>query len=413
MASADGPRPASKSALGVIFMVLFLDLIGFGIILPILPFLGLAFHATPLGVGALLAIYSLMQFVFAPFWGHLSDRIGRRPVILASSALMAVSLVAFGLAPNYWVLLAARGFAGFAGANIGVAQAYVADVTTPENRAKGMGMVGAAIGLGFVIGPAMGAFLSTWGLSAPAFAAAGLGFVNVVFAYFRLREPDRKDSARAGHRFAAFDPKALARTFSRPVVGPFVVLNLLLVLGFSAMESTFALFLNAELFWSERETGFLFFYVGIVIVVVQGALIGPLVRRFGERHLLTVGLVGMGLALAALPFSTELTLLLITVGALAAANGLANPSLSSLVSRAASGEEQGQVLGVFQGAASLGRAIGPMIGNAAFAFIAPGAGFLAGAMLMGVALVAAIIAFTQDRGSTGTPATDVAAQPPG
>ncbi len=408
----DAGTETRKGALGVIFLILFLDLVGFGIILPVLPFIGLRFSASAIGVGALLAIYSVMQFVFAPVWGRLSDRIGRRPVILASSAAMSLSFIAFAFAPNYAVLFAARAFAGIAAANIGVAQAYVADITSPEDRAKGMGMVGAAIGLGFVVGPAIGGTLSAYGFAVPALLAAALSALNVAVGYVLLKE-SRRPGAASGQlvRAGIFDGRRFLETASRPVVGPLIILNFVFILGFSAMESTLALFLDATRGWAEQESGFLFFYVGVVIVIAQGALIGPLVRRFGERALLVTGLVGTGLALIALPFSSTLTLLLATVGVLALANGLASPTLSSLVSRAAADHEQGNVLGVYQGASSLARAIGPIIGSVAFAFVAPGAGFLVGAALTGIALMAASVAFVQARaGSTaldGEPVTPI------
>ncbi|MGA8891868.1 MAG: MFS transporter [Anaeromyxobacteraceae bacterium] len=374
-----------QASLGILFLVVFVDLLGFGMVIPVLPLYAKTLGAPEEWVGLLSSGYSAMQFVFAPIWGRLSDRVGRRPVLLASIAMTAVAFAMYGFSTGFAWLLVARLFAGIATANIAIAQAYVADVTTPETRAKGMGLIGAAFGLGFVLGPAFGGFLSRWSLSAPSFAAAGLAAVNLVAAWFILGEPAHRQAASHGAR-----PRGLAALRSelrKPGVLALMVIYFVAIAAFSAMENTYA-FLATERFGLETQKVFyLFAYIGIIVVIVQGGLIGPLTRRFGEKTLLVAGLLLQAVALGALPFVSGLGGLLAATAPLALGSGLTSPTLSSLLSKLARDDDQGGTLGLGQSAAAVGRVVGPEAGTWTYTNQAPFVPYLGGAALMAVAAV--------------------------
>lgn len=359
-----------KSPLFILFMTVFLDLLGFGMVLPLLPYYAVTFGADAFAVGALLAVYSIMQLIFSPIWGRLSDRVGRRPVLIGSLFGSALGLLAFGLANSLLALFAARMFAGMAAATIGTAQAYIADSTTPENRAKGMGMIGAAFGLGFVFGPALGGVLAHYGHGVPAFVAAGLAVANGVFAIARL--PESLPLERRGEVVErGFSPRRLGRAAAIPGMRPLMSLYFLAIFAFATMEATFPLLTLQLLKFTEVENGYVFAYIGVLIVILQGGLVGRLSRRFGEKRLVIAGSWLLGAGLAALPFASSLALLLVALVPLACGNGLCNPSLTSLISRTTEGHAQGETLGVAQSMASLGRILGPLWGGFAFAALGP------------------------------------------
>jgi DHA1 family tetracycline resistance protein-like MFS transporter len=272
-----------KPGLLVVYLTVFIDLVGFGIILPQLPYYAEAFGATGVWVGALLTAYSATQFLGASFLGRLSDRIGRRPVLLASLAGSAVSLVLSGLATSLATLVLARALAGLFGGSIAAAQAYVADSTTLEERARYMGFLGASIGLGFVLGPALGSGLARFGFGTAAFVAAGLAAANLVFGLFKLPEthgPERRHLAASRPDFSH-----LVAALRHPSMGRLLAATFLATLAFVAMEATFALLGEHRFGLDPARLGLVFTYVGVVIVVVQGGLVGPLAARFGERTL--------------------------------------------------------------------------------------------------------------------------------
>ncbi len=390
-----------RPSLAVLFMTVFLDLVGFGIVIPLLPFYAESFlageseRAQAALVGVLMASYSAMQFVFAPVWGRLSDRVGRRPVILASVAGSVASLTAFALASSFAWLLAARAFAGVAGANVAAAQAYVADVTTPENRARGMGTIGAAFGLGFIVGPAIGGFFGQWGFAAPAFVAAGLSAVNLALAIALLPESlPAGGPARPAARWSVFDLRRIGDLAARPAVLGLVALGFLVTTAFSMMEATFGLWSEDAHGFDATRTGYLFAFLGVVIATVQGGLVGPLSRRLGERRLLLAGISGMGVGLALLPVTASTPALYGVAGLLAFSNALANPSLLTLLSFEAAADEQGGALGLAQSLSSLARVVGPVYGGFALGTIGLAAPFLTGAlgMLLALALATVVIA---------------------
>lgn len=384
----------NRSALGILFIVVFIDLLGFSMVIPIMPLYAKELGASEAWTGLLSTGYSAMQFVFAPIWGRFSDRVGRRPVLLLSIAMTAVAFFIYALADSFAVLLVSRLFAGIATANIAIARAFVADVTPPEGRAKGMGLIGAAFGLGFVLGPAIGGVLSHWSVAAPFYAAAGLAAANGIAAWFILPEPEqrsvREEAARS--RFGAF-----LREFARPGVRRIVFIYFLTVLAFSAMENTYAFLAHARYGLGRAGVNYLFAYIGVIVVIVQGGLIGPLNRVFGEQKLLVAGLAFQAIGLAALPYAGSVGGLAVATAPLALGSGLAQPSLSSLLSRLAREDDQGGTLGIGESAAAFGRILGPEAGTFTFGRLSMAFPYVAGAALMALA---ALIGVTVRGGRT-------------
>jgi DHA1 family tetracycline resistance protein-like MFS transporter len=379
----------NRSALATLFVVVFVDLLGFGMVIPVMSLYAEHLGARSSETGWLMTGYSAMQFVFTPIWGRLSDRFGRRPLLLLSIAMTAASFVWYALAPSFAWLLASRLFAGFATANIAIAQAYIADVTPPEGRARGMGIIGAAFGLGFVLGPALGGVLSTVSLAAPGYAAAALAAANGVVALFVLQEPkDRVAAPRRAHVAALVDE------LRRPGIRRIILIYLVSTLAFSAMEATFALIAAHRFALVQRQVNWVFAFIGVVVVIVQGGLVGPLTRRFGEKALLVAGILAQAVALAAIPYAGGMAGLLAACVPLAAGSGLSNPALSSLLSRSARAEDQGGTLGFGQSAAALGRIAGPISATTLYDRVWVGAPYLAGAALM---LAAGAVASTLRR----------------
>jgi len=373
----------------ILFLIVFVDLVGFGLIIPLLPFYAERFGASPQLVTILMAVFSLMAMIAAPFWGRLSDRIGRRPVLMASMAAAALAYLWMGFASELWMLFAARAFAGICAGNIAAAQAYIADVTSPEKRARGMGLIGAAFGLGFIIGPALGGLVAgndvaTADLETPGLIAAGLSATAFLGVVLLLPEslPAAVRARQARSRFGA-----LCSAFRQPVLARLLMVFFLVILAFAGMESTFALWAMREHGWGPAQIGYVFTYVGLLSAVMQGGLIGPLTRRFGEERLLLSGLALIALGLLVLPFSRTLPPLLVAVSALAIGMGAMQPSLNSLISRRAGAEEQGEVMGVAQSVGSLSRVLGPIMAGALFESFGRNSPFLWGAALVAAALL--------------------------
>lgn len=416
---SSAPRKVGRSPLLVIFVTVFIDLLGFGIIIPMLPFYAQDFGASEFLVGLLFASYSLMQFLFAPVWGRVSDAVGRRPIILISLLGTSLAFTIFGLAQSLLILFVGRILAGAFGAVITTAYAFIADVTTPENRAKGMGMVGAAFGLGFIFGPFVGGVMAdAFGLAAPAFAAAGLALANLILAWFTLPEtfPAAARAKGVDHR--------LRRTFSlvrfwealhHPAVGALLLLYFFITLAFANLEATYALLTEDLLGWGAGENGYAFAYIGVVMVIVQGGLIRPLSHRFGEHRLIIAGTLLLVPGLGFLPFSGGAPVLLILTGALALGNGLNSPSLGSLISRGVGENEQGGIMGIMQSLGSLARVLGPLWGGYTFGRIGPAAPYWSAAILMGFCVIVAVVLLVRydgSRGGGGARGREQRSQPP-
>jgi DHA1 family tetracycline resistance protein-like MFS transporter len=361
-----------RSPLLVIFTTVFIDLVGFGIVIPVLPFYvegaGSRFHASPRTVGLLVASYSVMQLIFSPILGRLSDKYGRRPVLLYSVIGTAISFLILGFATTLWVLFLGRILDGISGGNISTAQAYIADITTPENRARGMGLIGAAFGLGFIFGPFIGGELSRWGPSVPFFFAAGLSFANAALIYFTLPETvsaDLMKRARAqGLRWTSRWVQ-LYRSLRNGRLGTILLIYFLLIVAFSIMTTDFALYTQYRFNYDAVSNGHIFAFIGVIAAVFQGVLFGRLAKIFGEGWLVLVGILLLAGALFLFPYVGPVyggvAALLALSGLLAIGNSLATPALISLSSKSSGADAQGATLGVAQSAASAARAVGPLL----------------------------------------------------
>ena len=374
---------SGRSPLVVLFLTVFIDLMGFGIVIPLLPIYAEQMNATPFTAGALIGVYSLMQLVFAPVWGRISDDIGRRPVLLMCLAGSAMSYLLLAAAWRLEVLFLARVLAGVAGASIPVAQAYIADVTGPAERARGMGLIGAAFGLGMVIGPALGGGLSLLGPRVPEGFAAGLCLANVLVAVYRLPE-SLPGSVRGPAPFR--HPLSLASlrdAVARPGAASLLAVFFLVTLGFAVLEGTFSL--AADRYgYSQAQVDWLWVYMGLVAVVVQGWLVGRLARRLPERTLVILGAAALSLGFLWIPFAGAAVGL--PIGLLAAlalvvsGQGLASPSLSSLISKTVEESVYGQALGVSQSLSAGARVLGPAGGGLIFGRFDAAAAYLAAAV---------------------------------
>lgn len=401
-----------RSPLFLMALTIFIDIAGFGLILPLLPFWAEHLGANPTEVGLILTIYALAQFIFTPILGSLSDRFGRKPVIIASLLIEAFSLALTGFAGSLVVLLIARFIGGIGASNIGSAQAVVADVTPPEGRARGMGMIGAAIGLGFVIGPAIGGILAPIGPAVPFIVAMVVAIVNALLVMLflpethRVREISKADTSVTAQK--GILPSGLAQVLRNTTLTRLIVINLLFTTAFTAMEAVFALFSQHAFGWTAKENGYIFAYVGLIIVIMQGGLIGQLVKRFGEQKLLIAGLVMLTLGLALLPFSSTLAVMLIALGILSAGNGAVTPTTSALLSLTSPRDVQGKVLGLSQGIASLGRIVGPLFAGSIYTLVGPGAPFIVGSALTFLALLIAfpVVPIALKQSETAATASD-------
>ena len=357
----------NRSPLIVIFTTVFIDLVGFGIVIPVLPFYaeGTIFNATPRTVGLLFASYSVMQLIFSPILGGLSDKHGRRPVLFLSIIGTGIGFLILGLANSLWMLFAGRILDGITGGNISTAQAYIADVTTNEDRAKGMGLIGAAFGLGFIFGPAIGGILSRWGIHVPFFFAAGLCFANAALLYFTLPETITADHPAKHSATRGRGLQQLVRSLKQPRLAFVLTIYFLFIVAFSIMTTAFSLYTMFRFGYDAQHTGYLFAYVGLIAVIIQGGLIGRLVKRFGELPLVIVGALCFAISLFAVPFvgpaAGGLAALLVGGGVFSMGNSLATPALTSLASKSVGAGEQGTILGVTQSVASLARAVGPFL----------------------------------------------------
>jgi len=374
-----------RAPLAILFVVVFIDLLGFGMVIPVMPRYAAELGAPKAWIGLLLTGYSLMQFVFAPIWGRLSDRVGRRPVLLGSIAMTAVGFVTYALAPTFGWLLASRLFAGMATANLAIARAYVADVTTPETRAKGMGVIGASFGLGFILGPAIAAPLSHLSIAAPGYAAAALSVVNGIAAWFILPEPE---SHVAGARRGRLE--GLSNELRKPGIRRILLTSFVSILAFSALEATFSLLAKDVFSLDQAHVGYVFAYIGVLAVIMQGVLIGPLTRRFGEVRLLVIGLALQAVTFAVLPFTGSLAGMLAVLAPMSVGSGLVNPSLAALLSRMSKREDQGGTLGIGESASALGRILGPESATYTYDHVSYSFPYLAGGVLMGVATTVAL-----------------------
>jgi multidrug resistance protein len=370
----------NKSALTLIFLTVFIDLLGFGILIPILP----SFAKKELGVdeasiGIAIAIYSFVQFLFNPFFGKLSDKYGRKPVIVVSLFLNAIGYVIFAYTHSYLMLLLSRVIAGIGGSSIGVAQAYIADVTTKENRSKGMGLIGSAFGLGFVFGPLIGGILSDYGYMATGFAAAGFSMIAFVLTLFKLPESNLNREESVQRKRALFDIKGTKKILSRPELSVLVLLFFILTFSFANIYGTFAL-LGIQVYgFTDLQNGYMFGIVGLSSAIVQGGLIGYINRIMSKKKIIIIGAFLIMVTLALIPYGqTFLGLAIISIF-LSYGTGTLQPTILSLISEVTSDAEQGITLGINQSFSAFARVLGPLWGGFAFEFLGYPFPFLTGA----------------------------------
>lgn len=371
----------TKRALPILFLVMFLVMIGFGIIIPVLPFYAEEIGANPTQLGLLMAVYSLMQLIFAPFWGKLSDRIGRKPIMMIGIAGLALSFFMQALATDLWMLFAARIIGGIlSSANMPTAMAYVADITTPENRGKGMGIIGAAVGLGFVFGPAIGGIFSKTSMSLPFFIAGFSSLITLVLVFFLLKETIQKKAENA----PMAKKQSLWEAFSGAATVLFL-LQLLISLSLSGLEATFAYFAAEKAGLNAVSLGYIFMIMGFAGAIVQGGLVGRLTKKYGEGKVIQGGIIvsaiGFGLILLVDSFTTAAIFLTI----FGIGNGVIRPSVSSLLTKTST-TGHGSATGLLSSFDSLGRIIGPPLGGWLFS-LAIGLPYISGAIISILAFI--------------------------
>lgn len=401
-------KAQKKSPLVVIFLTVFIYLVGFGIMIPIMPVLSRDFGATPQQVGLLMAVYSLMQFIFAPLWGRLSDRLGRRPIIMFCLLGEAASYLLFAFARNLELLFVARIFAGFFGASISTASAYISDVTSKEERSKGMALIGAAFGLGFIFGPAigggltwLGGFISSEPHFSTSFAAlfvSGLCVFNFIFSYRTLKESLPLETRQLNQTASTKKESRLdlfLKYYRRPVLGPLIILFFTATTAMALMESTLVLLVSDRFGWGIREASFGFAFIGIIATMNQGFFVRKLLPKWGERRMLVIGLVMFAMGMLGIAFSGVIAALCISMTLLSFGHSFTNPSLMGSLSLMAKSDEQGAALGTSQSAASLGRIVGPALGGFLYGQVAMDAPYLFAGVLVILCLVAVLKMFAQ------------------
>ncbi len=385
-----------RAQIGIIFLTILIDMIGFGIVIPVLPRYAETFNATAMQNGLLVAVFSFAQFLASPLWGKISDRVGRKPVLFVSIVGTAAGFLIMGFAGSLAMLFVARIVDGAAGGNIGTAQAYIADISTKEERSKAMGIIGAAFGLGFVFGPAIGGVMSKfYGLHAPFLLAAGLAGVNAILVLVIL--PESLPAERRGRRSKASIFEVFRHSNGR-VYATVTATYFCLIAGFSMMTTVYALFLFHRFAFDELHTGAMLAMVGVIGATIQGGLIGGLVKRFGEARLATTGTIVLALSLFAMPLATGLATLILYAAGVAIGNSLLMPTLTGIASRSVDQDWQGRALGLLQSAGSAARWIGPALAGWLLAFDVPRAKefyarspLWAGAFLVGVSILLTLL----------------------
>lgn len=377
-----------RRAMTTILFIVFLDLFGFSLILPLLPFIAESFGANPAIIGFIVASYSFFQFLSAPVLGALSDRFGRKKLLIVSQLGSAAGFILLGLAHTIPLLFLSRIIDGITGGNISIAQAYMADITSRKNRAKGMGVLGAAFGLGFIFGPAVGGLLSQISFALPAYFAAAMALITVLATQLFLKEtvsaPFLKETVTTfpvpkHHRMQW---SQLSHIFSHKLIATLIVVFLIVNLSLSVLQGTFALWTEKTFNFGPRQTAWVFTYVGILQIIVQLKVLPFIVSRWGERRLLPASVFIFALSFVALLLSIHPLLLLVSVLLVALGQGISTPIIQALASESVKPEEHGEVLGVVHSAGSLGRVIGPIVGGLLFAGFSKSAPYVTAAILL-------------------------------
>jgi DHA1 family tetracycline resistance protein-like MFS transporter len=386
-----------RASLLVLFVTVFIDLIGFGMVIPFLSFYAREYGASGVMVGAIVGIYSIMQFFFAPVWGRMSDRIGRRPVLLISLAASGTGYFLFGIAHGLVLLFISRVIAGAGGANIGTAQAYIADTTTEENRAKGMGLIGAAFGMGFILGTPLSGILSLIGIHhglpgnlVPGMTAAALSFSALLLAFFVLAESKRPDGTVRSKIPPQFDRRIWSEMAHRKLLFAVMLALFLTLLAVSGMETSVTLHAIERFHFRPIDIAYFFLFMGVIVATIQGGLIGKLAKLLGEKTLVAIGAASFTIGLASVPSVYRVTLLYGVAFFIAIGQGLSYPSLTSLVTKASPRSEHGSMLGLATAVGSLARFLGPIVSGFFYDLARARGAFYAGALLTFAALCVAM-----------------------
>ncbi|HEX2831949.1 MAG TPA: MFS transporter [Thermoanaerobaculia bacterium] len=386
-----------RASLLVLFLTVFIDLIGFGMVIPFLSFYAREYGASGKAVGAVVGIYSIMQFLFAPIWGRVSDRVGRRPVLLISLTASFCGYLLFAFSRSLALLFASRVIAGIGGANIGTAQAYIADSTSPENRAKGMGLIGAAFGLGFILGPPLSGILSAVGTRhglhgnlLPGLVAAGLSFTAFLVALAVLAESKPASIVPRSGVPPQFDTKLWREVLTSPILGALLAGLFLTLLAVSGMEINVTLHGRDRFQFRQLDMAYFFLFMGVIVAGIQGGLIGRVVRRLGERRVIIIGAVCFMFGFFLIPSIWRVPLLYGVAFLIAIGQGLCYPALTALVSKVSPESERGSILGLATSAGSLARFLGPLVAGALYDWAGARGGFYGGGVFMAIALVIAI-----------------------
>lgn len=390
--------------LAALFLIVFINLVGFGVVLPVFPFFGTMVHASPGEITIALGAYSLGQFLGAPLWGKLSDRYGRRPILIASLLGGVISYVIMAHSVDIVTLGASRLFGGLMAGNIAAAFAYVGDITTSEQRPRAMGMIGAAFGLGFIFGPAIGGLLAgnqpdPSDFITVGYASAGITALAALAAFVLLPESltaERRSSAHASHS----DLRASEVLRAKPMIWALIVLTLLVIGSAAMMETTLAFFAHDEFGWGPSDVGLSFGAVGLISALLQGGAAAPLARRFGSGPMAVAGVVFHAAGLAMLAVAGSGTAMMIGLAIMAIGLGLFNPAFQTLTSDQTNDGDRGLVMGLTQGASSLGRVIGPAVSGTIYAGIGHRAPFAIGALIMALAIGVALMVARSPRPST-------------
>lgn len=391
---------SNRRQLIILFSMMFIVMVGFGIIMPIMPFYAENMGATATHLGLLFALYSILQFALAPYWGRLSDRIGRRPVILVGLLGFALSFILFGLASRLWELFAARALGGaLSSAVLPTTMAYIADVTTEEQRGSGMGLMGASMGMGMIFGPAIGGYAGEVSMSLPFFVAAGFALIIAVVSFFLLEESlSEEDRARASNQVTTGQTGQWteARQALMSPIGFILLLGFLVSFAAANIEGTFALFAERSLGFGASEMGTVFVIMGIIMALTQGLLVGPLINRWGEERMIEIGIVAGALGYAAVLIAWDLPSLVALIAVMGVGQAAMRPAIASLLSKRTAPEQQGQMMGYVQSAQSLGRVAGPILGGLLFDLIGYQSPYIFGALAFVIILFFARRFFSQD-----------------
>lgn len=382
-------KPANQKQMMTIFLVVFIDLLGFGIILPLLPYIAEKYSATPIVIGLLSGSYSLFQFISGPILGRLSDRYGRKKLLIISQLGSMAGYVLLALAGSLPLLFISRIIDGITGGNISIAQAYMADVTDKNTRAKGMGLLGAAFGIGFMFGPAIGGYLSKYGFAAPAYFAAGISLLSTIATTIFLKETVNTQAAKASPR-TAMTFTEFKKVLKTPPISTLLLIFFLLSLGFSGMQGTYALFVQAKFGWGPTQVGYIFALIGIIAIITQVKILALATSKLGEYQTLVWSIVLLATGFGLIGATSYLPIFILGNALIPLGNSLANPTLTAIATESIPPSEYGETLGLLQSSGSLGRIFGPIAAGAIFSMFNHNAPMLVSATIF-VAIALMII----------------------